>query len=854
MFSTQLKLETWSEDSIDPKILPLSPDNVELKRISGAFSNAVFFVSYKVAPGNEAIGPRTVLLRIYGSGTEVLVSRRAELLILHTLSSLYEIGPHILGTFANGRVETFFDAEPIGKEGIRDLGNRRETMREDGSLLVRGREGRAQWVARRMRQLHEVPLETMRAVLEQGDLRAGNENSSMSFGRGIENHLFARSHRPKAKKMGSVSQPSSYFDGRMLPSQDARDSPAAMTPADSGAIVDTSIAGAGVDGAHVQGMAIRGYSPKHRNSSVASFDSLATSYNSQDGGSMSSGSSDNLLMSPNLGPSSYSDSVSAARRGQSQSPYTFNTPSASRRRGSSTSRIGSGSTRQPYPGVWRRTKRWAREAGKVFALVDEFSMTERGKVACERELKGTVLEGTQFTPFPAVSPPRTKSLALGSTLMNLKTTLLAIASIDFPHLLKEMDAYKKYVRKWEKVNGTSRRVLAHGDTQYSNLLLIKDGGVEDVGMGMPRDRDRGREKTPSMNEQGMGEVRRGMSRQRSRTKVAPYERLVVIDFEYCSPNPRAYDIANAFQEWRFDYHCPTDSWSPYSLPLPSQDERRRWLRAYVEQGWLLRMRGKTSKGNPDTPATPPLNEELALPPALLPATSFPHAHQQQQKQPPKLPSVDPSASPASILGGRNMSFTVQPLASPSTLAAAASPSLNPTVSPFLSAKSSLVVWEASMEREIDRLEKEVEVYSIACHASWAVWGITFAKEQIESVIGDYLARMESGEDAILLQDQEQEAEAAVAGSAEAFDNVSHGRPVQTHRLLSLICAAPLLSSAMRLDGWSCFEKRFQRWGSECKETMQSHHRPLPRPADAHAVVVYPAQSRSPRGATVGRKN
>jgi len=73
----------------------------------------VFFVSYgpsketleKLESGSSISPPPTVLLRVYGIGCEVLLSRRAELLILHTLSSLYEIGPHILGTFGNGRVE-----------------------------------------------------------------------------------------------------------------------------------------------------------------------------------------------------------------------------------------------------------------------------------------------------------------------------------------------------------------------------------------------------------------------------------------------------------------------------------------------------------------------------------------------------------------------------------------------------------------------------------------------------------------------------------------------------------------------------------------------------------------------------
>lgn len=768
MFSTQLKLETWSDETVDPALLPLKPENVGLKRISGAFSNAVFFVSYNVPPGVRASGPRTVLLRVYGSGTEVLLSRRTELLILHTLSSLYEIGPHILGTFANGRVETYFDAEPIGKDGMRDLGDRRETLREDGSLWVEGKEGRAQWLARRMRQLHEVPLETMRAVLEQGDLRTGSGAGSSLFGRGIENHLFARSHRPlMARNRSSAQQQSAHLDGRFLPGQTPRDSPAPMTPGD-GSVVETSVEASGADGARVQAMAIRGHSTQHRANSVASFDSLATSYNSQDGGSISSDSTDDLLISPSLGPSSYSESVAAVRKGgYDQSPYTFRKPTLDKRR-SSNSRGGSGSIRPPYPGVWRRTKRWAREAGKVFALVDEFSQTEQGREACKEALQGTILQDYAFTPFPLTPLPRTSSLELGTTVMDLRKTLLAIASIDFPRLVKEMDAYKRFARRWERTNGSSKRVLTHGDTQYSNLLLIKDGEDEEVGVGMPRDRDRSRDRS----EQGV----KTPSRQRSRAKDAPFERLIVIDFEYCSPNPRAYDIANAFHEWRFDYLTVANSWSPYEEPYPTRDERRRWLRAYVEQGRLLRLRGRPTKTSMDSTLAA---EELQLPPSMLSSTGS-QSNEYTAAEVVKARYLDKSAtdSPSKALGSRNKISSGPAVASPSLLPTS-SPAVNAaasTASPSISAKTSLGAMDpASIEREIDRLEAEVQIFSVACHANWALWGITFAKEQIEAIMQSTLD-IKGDESEITLSEEvvdHQAVEGAPAAcSAENYDNVS----------------------------------------------------------------------------------
>lgn len=92
MFSEQFALPGWTDDQVDDTLRPLQAEYVHLKRISGAFSNAVFFASYRPPEPAPPHVPPTVLLRVYGSGSTALLSRRAELLILHTLSSLYEIG------------------------------------------------------------------------------------------------------------------------------------------------------------------------------------------------------------------------------------------------------------------------------------------------------------------------------------------------------------------------------------------------------------------------------------------------------------------------------------------------------------------------------------------------------------------------------------------------------------------------------------------------------------------------------------------------------------------------------------------------------------------------------------------
>jgi choline kinase len=65
--------------------------------------------------------------------------------------------------------------------------------------------------------------------------------------------------------------------------------------------------------------------------------------------------------------------------------------------------------------------------------------------------------------------------------------------------------------------------------------------------------------------------------------------IIVVDFEYASPNPYPYDIANHFSEWQADYHHSTRSYSMSEhASYPSESDRHNFYRAYLE----------TSKGRP----------------------------------------------------------------------------------------------------------------------------------------------------------------------------------------------------------------------------------------------------------------
>ncbi|KAI9572718.1 choline kinase cytoplasm [Boletus coccyginus] len=103
--------------------------------------------------------------------------------------------------------------------------------------------------------------------------------------------------------------------------------------------------------------------------------------------------------------------------------------------------------------------------------------------------------------------------------------------------------YLRWLSQVEKVEGASRRVFAHNDTQYGNLLRLAG-------------------------------------------RLPEHRQLVVVDFEYASPNPLAFDIANHFHEWTADYHSST----PHLLDpsrYPTAQQRRNFYQGYLSHAHTL---------------------------------------------------------------------------------------------------------------------------------------------------------------------------------------------------------------------------------------------------------------------------
>jgi len=113
----------------------LLPRDLVIRKVSGALTNAVFFVSF---PSPKCT--RTVLLRIYGPSSGSLISRPRELHTLHVLSSVYHIGPRVYGTFENGRIEQYFESTTLTAQDIRDPKI-------------------SQWIGARMAEFHSVDID-----------------------------------------------------------------------------------------------------------------------------------------------------------------------------------------------------------------------------------------------------------------------------------------------------------------------------------------------------------------------------------------------------------------------------------------------------------------------------------------------------------------------------------------------------------------------------------------------------------------------------------------------------------------------------------------------------------------------
>ena len=143
----KLHVPSWTVSQI-----PL--EDIIVNKVSGSLTNSVFFVSCLTLSSTS-----TLLLRIYGSSSGSLISRPKELQTLHTLSSRYNIGPRVYGTFENGRIEEYFDSVTLTSSDIRNPQISR-------------------WIGARMAELHSVDIDVVDGTSEgKKNQIAANVNS-----------------------------------------------------------------------------------------------------------------------------------------------------------------------------------------------------------------------------------------------------------------------------------------------------------------------------------------------------------------------------------------------------------------------------------------------------------------------------------------------------------------------------------------------------------------------------------------------------------------------------------------------------------------------------------------------------
>lgn len=402
----------------------------------------------------------TILLRVYGPQSGSLISRRTELHILHTLSSQYGIGAHVLGTFANGRVEEYFHSRALVKEEMRDPRVSR-------------------WIGRRMRELHSVDLQQIIPPPTEEEMARDEEKRR-------------RTREKLAAAGGAGARPGP--DPLVHTRHSREGSASAKSPMSTASAYSTSSASS-----------VFSFGTTSSSSSVYSNSSVASNatINSGSARSLYGSAPTSLHSSPDLLPRRTPSEVSVGDRKRP------------RQRGSSSR--GRQWRAADKLCVWENITCWTRQAKNVLRELDElaqlpgfaklFSTASSASTPSgpggPTTITATTTEGEEHVT-PLASPARTFAIR---------------SMLNIPLFEQQVRLYRQYVHRAERAIGKSKRVFAHNDTQYGNLLLV----------------------TPT---HGTPEEEEEIERT-ARREGGAHRRIVVIDFEYAGANPRGFDIGES---------------------------------------------------------------------------------------------------------------------------------------------------------------------------------------------------------------------------------------------------------------------------------------------------------------------
>ncbi|EIN13633.1 choline kinase cytoplasm [Punctularia strigosozonata HHB-11173 SS5] len=127
------------------------------------------------------------------------------------------------------------------------------------------------------------------------------------------------------------------------------------------------------------------------------------------------------------------------------------------------------------------------------------------------------------------------------------------AELDLDVLKDRWITYIQWLDQFEREEGPSKRVFAHNDTQYGNLLRLT-------------------------------KPKEGIPEHRQVCSCCPaddFTQIIVVDFEYAAPNSAAFDIANHFHEWTANYHGSTPHLLDHTR-YPTLEQRRNFYATYLE--------------------------------------------------------------------------------------------------------------------------------------------------------------------------------------------------------------------------------------------------------------------------------
>ncbi|CAR28720.1 hypothetical protein ZYGR_0U00780 [Zygosaccharomyces rouxii] len=124
-------------------------------------------------------------------------------------------------------------------------------------------------------------------------------------------------------------------------------------------------------------------------------------------------------------------------------------------------------------------------------------------------------------------------------------------------------------------------VFCHNDTQYGNLLLsspvIPLDNVDPV-ISNPKSASSSSTVSslfPQSSNVSLEQILNPPIQEQSQDS-----KLVVIDFEYAGANPAAYDLANHFSEWMYDYNS-AEPYKCFASQFPTREQMLNFLYCYV---------------------------------------------------------------------------------------------------------------------------------------------------------------------------------------------------------------------------------------------------------------------------------